>query len=126
MAINFCTLTNSTIDTFCGNRRQLILDRLIEEKKNQTNFIGTNNSSVRIDFAQRFPHLIRHVEDEDRTPLNFEQPFHTVTVELFGDTGTHQLDTTSRLDFVVVTDLQVGPPRLHDDVVVNISDFKVN
>jgi hypothetical protein len=129
MAINFCTLTNSTIDTFCGNRRQLILDRLLEERYPPAPppVLGTNNSSVREALVRQRPELFRRpAEEEELTQLTFEQPFITVTAELLGTTGTHQLDAATRLDFVVVTNLRIGERhQLEATVAVNISDFKV-
>ncbi len=128
MSINFCTLTGSTLNTFCGNRRQIIVDRLLEEKYPPVPaFLGTNNSSVSIDFAKRYPHLVRHVEADEETPvLRFEQPFVTVTAELLGDQGTHQLEVEPHLHFVMVTDFRlVSVAPKQDEVVVNISDFEV-
>ena len=129
MAINFCTLTNSTIDTFCGNRRQLILDRLLEERYPPAPppVLGTNNSSIRESLVRQRPDLLRRpVEDDERAPLTFEQPFITVAAELMGVKGVQQLDAAARLDFVVVTNLKIGEGyREESTVSVNISDFKV-
>lgn len=129
MAINFCTLTNSTIDTFCGNRRQIILDRLLRERYPPAPpaVLGTNNASVREALVRQRPELFRRpVEDDERAPLTFEQPFITVSAELLGATGKQQLDAATRLDFVVVTNLKIGERRQQEaTVAVNISDFKV-
>lgn len=132
MSINFCTLTGSTLDTFCGNSRQIILDRLLDEKYATPPvqpFIGTNNSSVSKDFTKKFPHLVRHaVEDDERPVLTFEQPFITVSAELMGATGSQQQEVTPRLDFVVASDLNISKTTTSKEVElsVNISDFTVS
>lgn len=129
MSINFCTLTGSTLDTFCGNRRQLVLDRLLDEKYPTPPAVtlGTNNRNVSIDFAKRYPHLTRHVEDDDVKTLEFEQPFIIVTAELLGIKGEQRLDADRNLNFVVVTDLQLmstaAPKQV--DLAVNITDFRM-
>lgn len=124
MSINFCTLTGSTIDTFCGNRRGIILQNLLTEKYPPAPAaLGTNNRTVSIDFARRYPHLVQHVDHEiDRPQLQFEQPFVYVTAELMGKTGTQTIEATAQLEFVSVTDLKVEPSSA---ITVNISDFSI-
>lgn len=124
MAINSCTINAFTINSARCRRPNLFRPPV------PTSIIGTNNRNLSLDFATRFPQLVKHIdyrrEDEQLEPLTFEQPFFTVTAELLGSVGTQQLDAANRLDFVIVTDLQVGPPRFEQDITVNILDFKVN
>jgi hypothetical protein len=123
MSINFCTLTNSSVDTFCGNRRQIVLDNLLNQKYPPA-ILGTANQSIRDTFVQQRPDLVRHVEDEDRPTLNFEQPLVTVQVTMGGITMQHTLETHQRLDFVTVTDLEIRPVG-PEQVTVNITDIQV-
>lgn len=120
MSINFCTLTNSSVDTFCGNRRSIVLGNLINQKYAQ---IGTNNSSVRDSFAKQRPDLVHHVEDDDRQPLVFEQPFITVEVWMDGIRQAQTLEAVQHLDFVTVTDLSVSTRDASESV--NILDLTI-
>jgi len=126
MSINFCTLTGSTLDTFCGNRRSIIVNQLLTEKYPPApSAPGTNNHHVSTDFARRYPHLVQHVEHEEIKPLTFEQPFITVSAELLGDVGTQTLEAKVQMEFATVTDLKIGDSPAPQDISVNISDFSI-
>jgi hypothetical protein len=122
MAINFCTLTRSSIDTFCGSRRQVVLNRLLE-KKYPKNTAGAGQS-VRDTFALQRPDLFRRVEDDERPPLVFEQPLITVQVIMNGMSMQQTLESHQRLDFVTVTDLDIRPMS-PEQVTVNIADINI-
>lgn len=121
MSINFCTLTNASVDTFCGNRRSVVLNNLLQKKYPPVTPTVGNGSGyqVRNEFAFKNPALF--ARPEEQPTLNFEQPFITVQVELMGEVATQQLELAPQLEFVVVSDLQVTPA----DVTVNISDLSI-
>ncbi len=132
MAINYCTLGTHTIDTFCGPRRGLILAKLIAELhppivNPQPSVGGGNPQQIRNTAAiaqilarqQQRPNF----DIDDREPMVYEQPFVSVTVELFGATGTQTMEmSNTNVDIVTVTNFEfdVGP-----EIVVNISDFEI-
>lgn len=115
MSINFCTLTNSSVDSFCGNRRALVLNKLLAKKYPQP-AAGTNPRVLRDD---TYP---RPFDFEDRPVLNFEQPFITVQVNFQNDVGTQQIDNDNRLDFVTITNwfVDIG------DFNVTVSNLTIN
>jgi len=127
MSINFCTLTNSSVDTFCGNRRSIVLNGLLQ-KKYPPPVQGGGRRVLRDTFAEQRPDLI--VREEDRPQLVFEQPFITVEVSMNGITMAQTLDAQQRLDFVTVTDLKVNPVTASPvdealEVAVNIADISI-
>lgn len=123
MSINFCTLTNSSVDTFCGNRRSIVLGNLIAEKY-PAPFVGTNNQGIRDTFAQLRPDLVRHVEVDDRPPIAFEQPFITVEVWMDGVRMAETQESTQQLDFVSITDVVIGESKPMQEAV-SITDFVI-
>ncbi len=120
MAINSCSINAFTINSARCRR-----PNLFPPNPPAVTVFGTNNSSVAVDFAKRYPHLVRHTEHEldDHPPLQFEQPFITVTAEFMGQTGTHTLEAKPHLEFVSVVDLKISEPS--PDITVNISDFSI-
>lgn len=117
MAINFCTLTSSTLDAFCGSRRALVLNQLLTQKYPVQ---GTNNSSVRS--TKVAPVNFEPAEREEESVLTFEQPIVTVTVEMFGMTGQDTQNVmSSHIDFVTVTHLEVET----EEIIVSIDNLGV-
>ena len=145
MSINYCTIGTNTVDGFCGTQRAKVLARLIAEKYTATPVPNPRPGSGGISFGPgpailpgtsfrpgwiqpQQPDLRSRTYYPDRqTDLNkdtlpFEQPFITVTAELFGARGSQTLEATTRLDFVIVTDLEIN----HQDVItVNISEMEI-
>ena len=107
MSINFCTLTNSSVDSFCGNRRGIVLNNLLQQKY-PTPSTGTNPRVVRDAFAELRPDLIRHVEPDERPTINFEQPLITVEVWMDGVRMAETQENTAQLDYVSITDVTIG------------------
>ena len=125
MAINFCTLTNSTIDTFCGNRRQIIIDQLLEEKYPPTQTAQAGGARVVRDaWAQRNLHLLRRPPDEDFKPWTFEVPLLKLTIDMLdGEMITQQLEDATSTELAYVTNLQIADGQ--DAVAVNISELEI-
>jgi hypothetical protein len=122
MSINFCTLTNSSVDTFCGNRRSIVLNGLLKQKYPVR---GTNNRVVSQSFANLRPDLVRRDDADERPTLVYEQPLITVEVILDGVRMEHTLQAEQRLDFVTVTDLVVSGHPVTEETIT-ISDLTID
>lgn len=110
MAINFCSVNISSIDTLCGSARVLVLTRLLNEKY-----------PIPITGVKSNPQTVRYFpEQRDEPVLNFEQPFITVEVDFLGLNGTERHDKKAQNEFVVVSDLD-----LSQQITVNISDLEI-
>ena len=99
MAINFCTIDSSTINTFCGNRRQVIIDQLLPPRP------------VRGGAAQGWTpgRPIRTWRDTKWEPpvMPAESAVVTITAEFMGIKGVDTQTLTSRPDLITITDLQI-------------------
>ena len=122
MSINYCTISSSSVDSFCGNRRQIVLNRLINELHPPVPAQRRGGNPTHVKYP--IP-AIRRDRDE-----RWEQPTITpteldkivVTAEFNGLLGSSQQDIDGRLDFVYVTDLEFEG----EEVSVNISAIKFN
>lgn len=131
MSINYCTLASNTIDVFCGPRRGLVFNKLVQILHPpivNPQPIGGNPQQVRntATIAQLLARQQRpHFDVDEREPMVYEQPFISVTVELFGSTGTQTMDVSSvNVDIVSVTNVDFG--SVEPEIVVNIQDFEIN
>lgn len=119
MSINYCTISSSAVDSFCGNRRAIVLARLINELRPpvpQTNVIRGGGPTPK--FQQ-----VRHDRWEQpviNPPTELDRI--TVSAEFLGLKGSAFQDVDNRLDLVFITDIEIEPTT----VGVNISDLKVN
>jgi hypothetical protein len=117
MSINFCSIDRSSINSFCGSRRQVVLDRLLDEKypvaPPAVITRGGNPQNIRNQFQ-----IARPFEYEEQPVLTFEQPFITVSVELHGKTGSQTLENQPQAHFVTVTGLAIEPT-----LMVSVSDM---
>lgn len=123
MAINFCSVDQSTIDSFCGGRRRVVLDRLIAEKYPVVSVHPAGGGrAVRDTFAVQPP-----FEFEDRPTLNFEQPWITVEVEFDGKKSSQTLDNDVQQHFVSVTGFLDEDAQVSEQVAitVNITHFEI-
>jgi len=121
MSINYCTLANSSVDSFCGNRRSIVLNRLIHELRPAPVVRGGNPLHVR----ERIPQIIhrrRDREEEDQVVVPTELDKVMVTVTFEGQTGSETQQADHRLDIVYITELKVENTPLS----VNISAIKFN
>lgn len=128
MSINYCTLASNTVDSFCSPRRGLVFNKLVLELHPpilvQQSTGGNpqqirNTAAIARIIAQQRPNF----DVDERDPMVYEQPFITVTVELFGATGTQTMDVSAvNVDIVTVTnfDFEIGP-----EIAVNIFDFEI-
>jgi hypothetical protein len=109
MSINFCTIARSSVDSFCGGRREIVLNRLLAQKYPPP-FVATPGGNPRVlrdTFALHPP-----FEFDDRPTLNFEQPQIAVSVALGKVVKTQVVDNDLQKHFVSVTDLAVEKQRV--------------
>jgi hypothetical protein len=130
MSINYCTLGSNTVDSFCSPRRGIVFNKLVRELHPPIIVpqpTGGNPQSIRntAAIAQLLARQQRPRFDvDDRDPMVYEQPFISVTVELFGATGTQTMDVSGvNVDIVTVTNLEFGSAE--SEIVVNIFDFEI-
>ena len=65
------------------------------------------------------------LENDERAPLTFEQPQVTVSVEIFGFSGTDTQDVTgTNVDFVTVHDFTVSASMPDGEITVNIPEIR--
>lgn len=131
MSINYCTLASNAVDSFCSPRRGLIFNQLVQELHPpivNPQVHGGNPQQIRntAAIAQLLARQQRpHFDVDERDPMVYEQPFISVTVELFGSTGTQTMDVSSaNVDIVTVTNVEFG--SVEPEIVVNISEFNIN
>jgi hypothetical protein len=115
MSINFCTISASSIDSFCGARRAVVLNNLLAEFRPEPPVTTPKRGGGPI-FAG-----IRR-EEEPKTPVYFELDHVTVSATFQDMSGSDTLDMTGQLDFVIVTDLEFNASNVH----VNITDLSFN
>lgn len=119
MSINYCTISNSAVDSFCGNRRSIVLARLID----QITDLRAYQPPLR--GGGPTPKIQQIRQDRWEQPVinpPTELDRITVSVEFQDLQGTAFQDVDNRLDLVFVTNIQIEPTT----VSVNISDLKVN
>lgn len=129
MAINYCTISSNTVDGFCNAQRAKVLARLIDEAGHGsvqpptphghggTGGISHGPTPGRPIYSPQY-----RLPQVDREPLTYEQPFITVTADIFAFHGSETQETTVRLDFVTVTDLEINS---EDVVTVNITEMEI-
>lgn len=104
MSINFCTISSSPVDSFCGARRAIVLQNLIDEAHPPVQQTGGGNPRAYLP--------ARHVEREEREPL---QPVATeiiVTVETFGEIHMATQPFTELVAMVTVTNLEFSGSKV--------------
>jgi hypothetical protein len=122
LSINYCTLAGSSIDTFCGGRRAIVLTRLINELRppvpQPTEQTRGGGPTPKFHQAQQ----VRRDHWEQPTinpPTELDRI--TVAVEFQDLKGSAFQDVDNRLDLVFVTNIEIEPVS----VSVNISDLKI-
>lgn len=127
MSINYCTLGSNTVDSFCSPRRAVVFNRLVLELHPPISAQQSTNSNPQqlrntAAIARVIAHQRPNFDVDEREPMVYEQPFISVTVELFGATGTQTMDVSAvNIDIVTITGFEFdssGP-----EISVNISDF---
>lgn len=122
MSINYCTLASSSVDSFCGNRRALVLNRLIDELRPPTPPNTGGMGWVQKPAAKHVPPPRPYWQPPEvprELPTELERI--TVTAEFLSLSGTDTQAVIARPDLVTVTDIHIEPTT----VDVNISDFQV-
>lgn len=134
MSINYCTISTTTVDGFCGNQRAKVLARLLEEKYPVVNppipspgigsggwTFGPISGTTPVVSPPRYA---PHRPEIDRVVVPYEQPWVTVTVsDIFSFRGSETLETTARLDFVMVTDVKFNDEH---EITVNITEMEIS
>lgn len=123
MSINFCTLTSSSVDSFCGNQRSKILTRLIPIL-HPPHVPGTGAGTPHTDAVYQAYMRARSREHEKWEPPPVPTELERVVVEVtFANIkGSDAQDIKPGFDLVTVTDLTIEPTK----VDVNITDLKVH
>lgn len=120
MSINYCTLAGSSIDTFCGARRAIVLARLIEELRPAT---PTQRPVRGGGPTPKFHPQIRDHRWEQPTIVPPTELDRITVSAVFQDlSGSAFQDLDNRLDLVFVTNIEIEPTS----VGVNITDLKIN
>lgn len=120
MSINYCTISNTSLDAFCGNRRQIVLNRLIAELHPPIPVSRKSGNPAHVKYP--IPAVRRDERWEQPTITPIELDKIVVTAEFNGLLGSSQQDIDGRLDLVYVTDLEFAGA----EVSVNISAIKFN
>lgn len=116
MAINYCTLSNSSVNAFCSNRRSIVLNRLIQE-------LHPPVAQHKKRGGGPTPHITkihrREIDEPTFTQTEFEHV--VVTAKFQNLTGEDKQIVDQRLDFVFITNLEINPALID----VNITDLKI-
>lgn len=121
MSINSCTIDSFTIDSFCSRQRQLTIARLVPILHPPTPVTSSGGGNPRVLRDTWFDRR----EEEEKPVLTFEQPIVSVTVEIFGFSGTDTQDVMgSQVDFVTVTNLEVQRELEELQMSISISDLR--
>jgi hypothetical protein len=118
MSINYCTLSSSTVNTFCGAKRALVLARLIPELHPVVPPVPKKGGNVQQAKFQNY----RQPEKWEPPIVPTERDRIVVSVEFQNLRGSDEQLITEHLDIVFITELQVNPTT----VSVNIENLKVN
>jgi len=129
MSINYCTISTSTIDGFCGIQRSKVIARLLDEKYPVVNppTPSPRPGSGGVTYGGmpgRAPNPWFDPYTSDTTqPIEYEQPYITVRVsDLFGEEGSETLFADAQMSFVTVTNLEFED---EDDISVNITGLEI-
>lgn len=115
MSINFCTLTNSSVDSFCGNRRAIVLQNLIDELRPPAPVVSGGNPQAKWINAQA-----PRKWEPPALPTELERI--TVSARFQELSGSSTQEIKPQLELVTVTDIHVQPTK----VEVNIENLKVH
>ncbi len=118
MSINYCTLANSTTNSFCGSQRAKVLARLIPILHPVIPPVQKRGGNVQQSKFQNYRQPERWVPPIVPT----ERERIVVTVEFQNLRGSDEQLIQEHLDIVFITELQVNPTT----VSVNIENLKVN
>lgn len=126
MAINFCTISSTTVDGFCGNQRAKVLARLIATARPPVANvpIGGGHIEHRPQPVWQRPEIITPPRQ-----LDFELPFITVTVKgLFGENGAQTYEVMPQVEFVTAFNLEFddcGCPDENEEIVVLVTGLEI-
>jgi hypothetical protein len=142
MSINACTISESTLDTFCGRRRSIVLTRLIKEAGHEIvlppiidpptppKYTGGGHGSTGIRFNPGIPlpsrqppqFISRASETEFNTNISMaELPYIMLDVELFNMQGRGTVENKRTNEFVTLTDLEFTM----SEITINITDLEI-
>jgi hypothetical protein len=122
MALNACSINGFTLNSRrCADKFAALVPILHPPIPPIVASSGGNPRVLR----DTFQFQPREYEIEDRPTLTFEQPQVTVTVEIFGFSGTDTQDVSAaNADFVSVHDFTVQAEMPDGTIDVNIHDFR--
>jgi hypothetical protein len=132
MSINYCTLGSSTVNTFCGNKRPVVLARLLQELRAQEQKPKIVNGGGygypgghvpgRTNPAPRQYAPYRPDPSREAPIVSTELDRIVVSAQFQELSGRAEQEVTAHLDIVYITNLKVHPVQ----VSVDISNIKVN
>ena len=99
MSINYCTISNSSVDSFCGNRRSIVLNRLINQLRPANVHRGGNPAHVKKIIPQIPRWDVDRLEQQTVTPTELDKV--VVTVKFEGVTGVAEQTMDHRLDLSI-------------------------
>lgn len=140
MSINYCTVSENSVDGFCGRQRAKILAQLLAEKyaavvnpNTPPPYPGGGHgisgwhspipgTQSNIPLVPSRPEPLRIDHD---LPA-YEQPYITVKIFNFLDDlrGEQTLTTQAQLEFVIVTNLEIEN-EVHTDISVKITELEM-
>jgi hypothetical protein len=113
MSINSCTVDMESINGFCGKQRSKMI-ALLRETRGINPPVYIPDEPIVPPAVIKYggsggvaPRFIPRMPEPLSREFPVEQPIITVSAEIFGIKGFESLEVTSRLDFVIVTDLEV-------------------
>ena len=124
MAINACSINGFTLNSRrCADKFAALIPILHPTLPPITQ-VGTSNQSMRQGVHREIERRWE-LENDERAPLTFEQPQVTVSVEIFGFSGTDTQDVTgTNVDFVTVHDFTVSASMPDGEITVNIPEIR--
>lgn len=108
MSINFCTISNSSVDSFCGRRRSVVLN----------NLIATLRPPAVKGHKWPVPGLTGYEEQPKIIHTELERI--TVTATFANMTGMDSQEVKPQIELISISDLQFDTMQ----PVISISDIK--
>lgn len=127
MSLNACTINKCPIDTFCRDRRQVVLDRLIEIAHSGHGSGGAAQAELGSAIPNFQPQGYDHVRWRDDLWGNDDKQIGasavvSVTVSFLGSDGTETQNSHQHEDFVSITNFIING---EDQISVQISNLNI-
>lgn len=111
MSVNFSSINGSTIDSFTGLSRTVIVAQLIERLR--TTKRGSHGSASQPRYSS---------SEEDRAPIRSTELDRIIVTAMFQElSGSDEQLVTTALDLVYISDIMIEPTK----IIVNIADLEI-